>query len=201
MEGLRPFSRIFDFSGRSGRAEFWQFHAIMWSVMIAASLVEYVIGDSIGILTGLIGLACTIPQISVTVRRFHDTGRSGGMMAFYAVLTVVGIFMIANAETAQGAFKGYGLILVGVGYPLYVALKRGDEDENQYGYPDGVEMFEAPRPQYPVDDHAPRWTPPAQASSSDDTMSRIERLGSLRERGLLSEEEFLSQKAAILAQG
>lgn len=201
MEGLRPFSRIFDFSGRSGRAEFWQFHAIMWSVMIAASLIEYVIGDRIGILTGLIGLACAIPQISVTVRRYHDTGRSGQTLAFYAVLAVVGIFLIANAETAQGAFKGYGVILVGVGYTLYVAVKRGDEGENAYGYPDGVEMLEAPRPQYPVNDHASGWTPPAQASSADDTMTRIERLGSLRDRGLLSEDEFLSQKAAILAQG
>jgi Short C-terminal domain len=39
---------------------------------------------------------------------------------------------------------------------------------------------------------------PAQTGISDDTVSQLERLGKLREEGVLSEEEFAAEKAKVL---
>ncbi|MET0366272.1 MAG: DUF805 domain-containing protein [Sphingobium sp.] len=201
MQGLRPFSRVFDFAGRSGRAEFWQFHAILWSLMGVALFIEAAVGDSIGIITGLIGLVFALPQISVCVRRLHDTNNPGWLLALQATLIVTCIVSIASAETEKDVMRNSVFLVILAGATFYLAVKPGDEGENKYGHPDGEEMAELHEPRYPMGEPAAVWTPPTLTSSSDDTMARIERLGNLRERGLLSEEEFLSQKAAILAQG
>lgn len=42
-------------------------------------------------------------------------------------------------------------------------------------------------------------TPSAAPSSDDDVVSRLERLATLKERGIITDDEFLSQKAKILA--
>ena len=46
-------------------------------------------------------------------------------------------------------------------------------------------------------EHASAPTPPAEVSS-DDVISKLEKLANLKERGILSEEEFLEQKKKIL---
>jgi Short C-terminal domain len=40
--------------------------------------------------------------------------------------------------------------------------------------------------------------PPAPAASEDDKLAQLERLGQLKAQGILTEEEFAAQKAAIL---
>jgi hypothetical protein len=40
--------------------------------------------------------------------------------------------------------------------------------------------------------------PPAPAESTDDKLAQLERLGQLKAQGILTEEEFAAQKAAIL---
>ena len=66
------------FSGRARRKEYWMFF-----------LINLLVGFSIGFIAGLAGipelamlanvysLAVLIPGLAVTVRRLHDTGRSG----------------------------------------------------------------------------------------------------------------------------
>ena len=41
--------------------------------------------------------------------------------------------------------------------------------------------------------------PPPPAENMDDKLAQLERLGQLKAQGILSEEEFAAQKAAILA--
>jgi hypothetical protein len=45
---------------------------------------------------------------------------------------------------------------------------------------------------------APPAAPPAEAGVSDDTVAQLERLGKLKEEGILTDEEFAAQKAKIL---
>ena len=64
-----------DFSGRARRQEFWMFFLFQ----IIATAVAMGIDGAIGMpaMTAVVGLGLLIPAISVTVRRLHDTDRSG----------------------------------------------------------------------------------------------------------------------------
>ena len=71
-----------DFSGRSQRAEYWYFVLFYVLIFLALSVVDGVAGVmyeevGIGLLGGLFALAMLIPSLAVTVRRLHDTSRSG----------------------------------------------------------------------------------------------------------------------------
>jgi membrane protease subunit (stomatin/prohibitin family) len=44
----------------------------------------------------------------------------------------------------------------------------------------------------------PYQQPPAAAPAEDDAIAQIEKLGELKEKGLLTEEEFSAQKAKLL---
>jgi uncharacterized membrane protein YhaH (DUF805 family) len=82
------------FSGRARRKEYWMF--LLFNVIfgIVASIIDRIIGSSIGGMGyGVIGLlyclAVLIPGLAVTVRRLHDTGKSGGWI-FICLIPIVG---------------------------------------------------------------------------------------------------------------
>ena len=47
----------------------------------------------------------------------------------------------------------------------------------------------------------PQYAPPPAASSTDDMLEQLQKLGELKTAGVLTEEEFQAQKARILRQG
>ena len=53
--------------------------------------------SGIGIFTGILTLALLVPSLSVTVRRLHDTGRSGWWF-FIALIPLVGAIILFAAE-------------------------------------------------------------------------------------------------------
>jgi uncharacterized membrane protein YhaH (DUF805 family) len=70
------------FSGRARRAEYWMFQLFNLLIVFGLSIVDAILGSSgaaggIGVLAGLYIVAIIIPSIAVSVRRLHDTGRSG----------------------------------------------------------------------------------------------------------------------------
>ena len=73
------------FSGRATRSEFWMFalfHVLILGALVALSIWAEVfsrplLSSLFGSLFPLYWLATLIPHIAVTVRRLHDTGRSG----------------------------------------------------------------------------------------------------------------------------
>ena len=73
---LSVFRRYAEFTGRSRRKEYWMFalvNAIVW-------LVLYVVGKQslvLLIILAIYAVAVLVPSLAVTVRRLHDTGRSG----------------------------------------------------------------------------------------------------------------------------
>ncbi len=67
-----------DFTGRASRSEYWWFALFSILVSIGISIARAIAGDVVGGILGLLFvLALIVPSISVTVRRLHDSDRSG----------------------------------------------------------------------------------------------------------------------------
>ncbi len=81
------------FSGRAARAEYWYFVLFNFLVSIVLGIISGMLGDDSGILGGLYSLAVLIPSIAVSVRRLHDTGRSGWMLLLL-LIPIVGFIWI-----------------------------------------------------------------------------------------------------------
>lgn len=100
-----------DFNSRAGRAEFWMFTLI--SIII--SLVLYFIdqrimpGSSIQVLYTLYSLAVLVPSLAVSVRRLHDTGRSGWWFLIN-VIPILGqlVYLVFLLQDSQPAANQYG---------------------------------------------------------------------------------------------
>ena len=103
------------FSGRARRKEYWMFFLIN-------ILVSFLVGFVAGFIAGLIGvpefalvgqlyaLGVLIPGIAVTIRRLHDTGRSGWMW-FLALIPLIGpiILLVFLASEGSPDENKYGL--------------------------------------------------------------------------------------------
>jgi len=99
-----------NFSGRAQRAEYWWFTLVNVLVFCVLVFIDALILKcrELGVLTTIYQLAIILPSLGVTVRRFHDVGKSG-----------LWLFL--------------GLIPFGVIYLFYLTLKASDPGANQYG--------------------------------------------------------------------
>ena len=75
--------RYFEFSGRSSRSQYWLFQLVYVVLIVAAVFADLklngspVDGHHFGLFLTFIIFFHLVPQVTVTVRRLHDTGRSG----------------------------------------------------------------------------------------------------------------------------
>tara|TARA_B100000700_G_scaffold327686_1_gene443056 strand:+ start:13334 stop:13735 length:402 start_codon:yes stop_codon:yes gene_type:complete len=104
------FQNAFDFKGRAGVGEIWKW--ILFTLLIGLAVDIVVIsqwGDAspFRLLDDLILL---IPNISIGVRRLHDTGKSGWRLLW--MLTIVGFL-----------------------YIIYLYVQPSDKTSNKYGEP------------------------------------------------------------------
>ena len=90
-KGLRNYT---NFSGRARRKEYWYFLLVQIGILIVAMIVDSIIFDTgVGLFYILISLGLFIPNISVTIRRLHDTNRSG-WWTLISIITLLGILLI-----------------------------------------------------------------------------------------------------------
>ena len=114
------FKKYFDFSGRASRPEYWWFLlgfilALAASLFVAAELAaalgtqEAESGIAFALLPLAVLLGLLLPQLAVTVRRLHDTGRSGAWY-FISFLPLVGavILLILLAQEGGRELNRYG---------------------------------------------------------------------------------------------
>lgn len=100
------FSKYVTFSGRAARSEFWWWVLFVWLVQIGLGIVDSVLFGTVEtgngsfsastetpILSWIFSLAVFLPTISVTVRRLHDTDRSGWWY-WLALIPLVGIIIL-----------------------------------------------------------------------------------------------------------
>ena len=70
------------FEGRARRKEFWYFVLFYIIFSLVLGIVDALAGTQvptigIGLISIIYGIAMLVPSVSVSVRRLHDTGRSG----------------------------------------------------------------------------------------------------------------------------
>ena len=95
---LAVLKKYAEFSGRSRRKEYWMFFLFNVIILIVLSVLDSMLGTvnapyGIGMLTGLYVLATLVPNIAVTIRRLHDTDRSGWWILL-GLIPVVGIVLL-----------------------------------------------------------------------------------------------------------
>lgn len=72
---VRVFSNYANFQGRARRSEYWYFVLFYGIVMLCLSLLALIPGAVL--LTVIFWLGTVVPNLAVSWRRLHDTGRSG----------------------------------------------------------------------------------------------------------------------------
>ena len=86
------------FSGRSHRTEFWMFVLFNILVSIALAILENMLGlrtdSGFGVISSLYSLVILLPSIAVSVRRLHDTGRSGLWLLVSFVPVIGGLILL-----------------------------------------------------------------------------------------------------------
>ncbi|MGZ5017203.1 MAG: DUF805 domain-containing protein [Methylobacter sp.] len=96
---LEVLKKYADFNGRARRKEYWFFFLISTVISIFLAVIDDFTGAiseeaGIGLLSGLYALAVLIPGLSVTVRRLHDTNRSGWWILIGLIPVIGGIALL-----------------------------------------------------------------------------------------------------------
>jgi uncharacterized membrane protein YhaH (DUF805 family) len=96
------------FSGRARRTEYWMFSLINFLIAFALVLVESALAGST-ILYTIYALAVFIPGLAVSVRRLHDTGRSGWWFLILLVPLIGAIaFIVFMVQDSKEDKNDYG---------------------------------------------------------------------------------------------
>tara|TARA_R110000782_G_scaffold107955_1_gene196382 strand:+ start:91 stop:579 length:489 start_codon:yes stop_codon:yes gene_type:complete len=138
---------LLSFEGRIRRQHFW----IGWLILLGAGVVA----GWIPILGGLIGILLIWPNLAIAVKRLHDMGQTGWLVAIPWVVTIValivgistiGISAVTNATALENEdpaaiiallAPAMGMVavicLVNLGFLLWIGLTPGTNGENRYG--------------------------------------------------------------------
>jgi uncharacterized membrane protein YhaH (DUF805 family) len=110
-----------NFRDRAARAEYWWWVLFATVVLLIALALDFLIFRdwTVGPFYLVFGLASLLPGFSVTVRRLHDTGRSGWWLAIPLVLavavsaiTVAGVVTHGNEQPSMGLLLLIGLLFI-----------------------------------------------------------------------------------------
>jgi uncharacterized membrane protein YhaH (DUF805 family) len=160
---LLPLKRYAEFSGRSRRMEYWMFQLFMFLVYMAMVVLMMVVGGgammmmasgdpsgplaaggAVVVIFGLylvFALAMFIPALAVTVRRLHDTNRSGwwilAPISGYVIMAIGGVMAAASPDNPGlgGVLAVVGMVAVlGLALTLLVFMfLEGTRGPNNYG--------------------------------------------------------------------
>ena len=100
------------FYGRARRREYWMFSLFYGLFALIPAILDYMLGligkdTGIGVLSTIYGLALLIPSIAVTVRRLHDTTRSGWwyLINFVPIAGPLVMFIFVVLDSDAGSNK------------------------------------------------------------------------------------------------
>jgi len=102
------------FGGRSRRKEYWYFVLFTVLISIVLSIIDAVLGTpgaegGAGLLSGIYSLAVLIPSLAVSIRRLHDTGRSGWWILI-SLVPLIGtiVLLVFTVQDSQPGDNEYG---------------------------------------------------------------------------------------------
>ena len=97
-----------EFNGRARRMEYWMFILTNFFVALAIFLVEVFVLGGGGMFYGVYSLAVIIPSLAVTIRRLHDTDRTGWwfLIVFVPVIgqIVLLVFMFLDGTAGENQY-------------------------------------------------------------------------------------------------
>lgn len=160
---LMPLKRYADFSGRSRRMEFWMWQLFKFAVVFGVMILMMILGGAamMGAANGdpgammaaggvvmilyllllLFGLAIIIPDIAVSVRRLHDTDRSGwwilAPVAPYILVFIAAALAVSSPDMAGVAgIIGFVALLATIGLAIMLIVfyfMEGTKGPNRFG--------------------------------------------------------------------
>ncbi|WP_341019957.1 DUF805 domain-containing protein [Brevundimonas diminuta] len=137
---------MLSFNGRLRRQHFW----ISWLILLGGGLVLNLIP-----FLNLLGIALLWPHLAIGVKRLHDMGKSGWLIAIPYVVMVggwifafmsIGVSAFMNAQAIENEDPAvilstfgpaFGIILlislVGLGFLLWIGISDSQKGDNKYG--------------------------------------------------------------------
>lgn len=100
------------FAGRARRREYWVFILINLLISLVLGVIDKTMGiadeDGWGPFRGIYTLVILLPSIAVTVRRLHDTGRSGwwvliGLLPCIGAIVLL-VFTVDDSQTGENQY-------------------------------------------------------------------------------------------------
>ncbi len=96
---LAVLKKYFEFNGRARRKEYWFFVLFNLLILIGLSVVEGIVGlagslGPYGPLTAIYMLAVLLPGLGVSVRRLHDSDKSGWFILIALIPFVGGLILL-----------------------------------------------------------------------------------------------------------
>lgn len=202
--GLRNYV---NFKGRSTRAQYWQFVLVVVLMLVAAAFLDSIFSTSTfrrqRTLTLIVGLAHFVPFVAYSVRRLHDTDRSGWWYFVNAIpfgQIVFVVFMGIPSTPGPNRF----------GAAVEPTAPGASLNGGSYGQPMPSQPSTAAAPEAKIDNQpttpsvmSPSGEPALTAAkaplaASDTVIEQLERLASLKASGVIDEAEFLAMKADVL---
>ena len=140
------FRKYIVFSGRAQRSEYWWFFLFTFIVSVVLGIIAS-FAPVLQFLEWVFSLAVLLPSLAVTVRRLHDTNRTGWWILLPIGLGLAGIVVgaVLGALISDDDEWGFlaiifisvvgGLLGLVVGYLvlLYFLIQPSDPGPNRYG--------------------------------------------------------------------
>ncbi len=142
----RPLQKYAEFTGRAGRPEYWWYTLAVVVAALVISTVENLVGldgkiGPYGPLSAIFFLGLLVPGLAVTVRRLHDTNRSGwwiliAVIPYFLLGLTMGMAMSSGSAGGLGMAGLLGLVALAGGIALLVfMILPGTSGDNQFGPP------------------------------------------------------------------
>ncbi|WP_164879994.1 DUF805 domain-containing protein [Paenirhodobacter ferrireducens] len=139
------FTKYITFKGRASRSEYWWFTLFTTLGSAVGGVLEAAMGNDGAAISGLFGLTTFLPSLAVTVRRLHDTDRSGWWVGgFYLAMIglglAIGVFAAITSQAGASETTGLGLLAIfGIAIFAYAIamlvfmVQRGTRGPNRFG--------------------------------------------------------------------
>jgi uncharacterized membrane protein YhaH (DUF805 family) len=95
------------FNGRARRKEYWMFVLFYMIIAIVLGILDAVL--RLGFLGAIFGLAMLLPGLGVSIRRLHDTGRTGWWILI-GLVPLIGfiVLLVFYCQDSQAGDNEYG---------------------------------------------------------------------------------------------
>ena len=139
-EAIDSFGKNFNnYKGRASRAEYWWFQLVWMIAMFVLTIFQIFVLEDIFSLyefsakldTGL-GYAAFAVFMSVSVRRMHDTNRSGIWYFLPIISMFLGFFIFF--DNFDNFWMSFILPVIFLVVFIVFAILPGDKNQNQYGF-------------------------------------------------------------------